>query len=70
MYLPPLEIVIEVVIHSQRNVALFHLEQESGASDRVLIPPSQLVRQLAGQCIANIAVATNRNQSRSDESVD
>jgi hypothetical protein len=40
MYLPPLEIVIEIMIYSQRNIALFHFEKESGASDRVLIPPS------------------------------
>jgi hypothetical protein len=66
MYLPPLEIVIEVVTHSRRNIALFHLKKESSASDRIPIPPSLLVRQLTNQYIGNVAVVTNENKSWSD----
>jgi hypothetical protein len=44
----PLEIVVEVVIHRHGRIAPFHLEKELSASDRILIPPSQLIGQLAG----------------------
>lgn len=46
--LPLLEVVIEVMIHRHWGVAAFHLEEEIGTRNCLLISPDQLFKELHG----------------------